>query len=190
MTPVGSDPVDALPLADLRRVVSALVAQVATLQDAGDQHVAVLALKDAEIAALKDEIARLKGLPPRPRFKVKPSGMEQATKPVGKKGRRRGRGCLRDRLSVTSEVKLKAAVLPGSRFRGYEDVLVQDLQISVAVTRYRRERWETATGERIVAPLSPGILDNYATHKQPNVRAWLDRHPRWTFHFVPTSWYS
>jgi transposase len=31
------------------------------------------------------------------------------------------------------------------------------------------------------------ILDNYATHKQPKVRAWLARHPRWTFHFVPIS---
>src|SRR5471032_1008621 len=31
------------------------------------------------------------------------------------------------------------------------------------------------------------ILDNYATHKQPKVRAWLARHPRWTFHFVPNS---
>ncbi|WP_367889920.1 transposase [Neorhizobium galegae] len=31
------------------------------------------------------------------------------------------------------------------------------------------------------------ILDNYAAHKQPKVRAWLSRHPRWTFHFVPTS---
>jgi transposase len=31
------------------------------------------------------------------------------------------------------------------------------------------------------------ILDNYATHKQPKVRAWLAHHPRWTFHFVPTS---
>lgn len=31
------------------------------------------------------------------------------------------------------------------------------------------------------------IPDNYATHKQPKVRAWLARHPRWTFHFVPTS---
>ena len=31
------------------------------------------------------------------------------------------------------------------------------------------------------------ILDNYASHKQPKVRAWLARHPRWTFHFVPTS---
>ena len=31
------------------------------------------------------------------------------------------------------------------------------------------------------------ILDNYAVHKHPKVRRWLDRHPRWTFHFTPTS---
>jgi transposase len=31
------------------------------------------------------------------------------------------------------------------------------------------------------------ILDNYATHKHPKVIAWLNRHPRWTFHYTPTS---
>ena len=31
------------------------------------------------------------------------------------------------------------------------------------------------------------ILDNYATHKHARVKAWLDRHPRVHFHFVPTS---
>ena len=31
------------------------------------------------------------------------------------------------------------------------------------------------------------VLDNYATHKHPKVLAWLTRHPRWTFHFTPTS---
>jgi hypothetical protein len=31
------------------------------------------------------------------------------------------------------------------------------------------------------------ILDNYGSHKHPKVRAWLVRHPRWTFHFTPTS---
>ena len=31
------------------------------------------------------------------------------------------------------------------------------------------------------------ILDNYAVHKHPKVREWLTRHPRWTFHFTPTS---
>ena len=31
------------------------------------------------------------------------------------------------------------------------------------------------------------ILDNYGSHKHPKVRAWLARHPRWTFHYTPTS---
>ena len=31
------------------------------------------------------------------------------------------------------------------------------------------------------------IVDNYATHKHPKVGEWLARHPRWTFHFTPTS---
>ena len=45
------------------------------------------------------------------------------------------------------------------------------------------------TVERQVAAGKPihVVLDNYATHKHPKVLAWLARHPRWTFHFTPTS---
>ena len=31
------------------------------------------------------------------------------------------------------------------------------------------------------------VMDNYGTHKHANVRAWLQRHPRFVLHFVPTS---
>ncbi len=31
------------------------------------------------------------------------------------------------------------------------------------------------------------IVDNYATHKHPNVQKWLDKHPRFHMHFTPTS---
>jgi transposase len=31
------------------------------------------------------------------------------------------------------------------------------------------------------------ILDNYATHKHENVKNWLKQHPRFHFHFTPTS---
>jgi hypothetical protein len=31
------------------------------------------------------------------------------------------------------------------------------------------------------------MVDNLATHKHPAVRAWLERHPRITLHFTPTS---
>ena len=34
------------------------------------------------------------------------------------------------------------------------------------------------------------VMDNYATHKTPAIRAWFARHPRWHIHFTPTgaSW--
>ena len=31
------------------------------------------------------------------------------------------------------------------------------------------------------------IADNYATHKHPTVKKWLDKHPRFVMHFTPTS---
>src|SRR5271157_236739 len=31
------------------------------------------------------------------------------------------------------------------------------------------------------------ILDNYGTHRHPKVDRWLANHPRWVFHFTPTS---
>ena len=31
------------------------------------------------------------------------------------------------------------------------------------------------------------VVDNYATHKHPKVKAWLKRHPRFQLHFTPTS---
>ena len=45
---------------------------------------------------------------------------------------------------------------------------------------------------RIERDVPPGkvihaIVDNYAAHKHVKVRQWLARHPRWTFHFTPTS---
>jgi transposase len=31
------------------------------------------------------------------------------------------------------------------------------------------------------------VMDNYGTHKKPEVQAWLKKHPRFGLHFVPTS---
>ena len=31
------------------------------------------------------------------------------------------------------------------------------------------------------------VVDNYATHKHSNIKDWLDKHPRLTFHFTPVS---
>ena len=31
------------------------------------------------------------------------------------------------------------------------------------------------------------VMDNYGTHQEPHVRAWLKKHPRFICHFIPTS---
>jgi transposase len=41
---------------------------------------------------------------------------------------------------------------------------------------------ETAAGKIVHV-----ILDNYGSHKHPKVLAWLDRHPRFVFHYTPKS---
>src|SRR4051812_40879893 len=111
---------------------------------------------------LKDEIARLKGLPPRPPAKPRrSSGMETATDPSSskrRKGRRQTRGAKRDSDRVTRDVIVTVEAPEGSRFKGYETLLVRDVALSAEVLRYRRERWVTPAGEPIVAPVPTGIV--------------------------------
>ena len=165
MSSSDSAPLETLPLAELRELVGTLVTKVADLAAAN------AGLK-AENQALRDEVARLKGLPPRP--PSRPSGMEQATGDAGPgKGRnkqsRRRRGAKRDREAVTTEVVVKAAPPPGSRFKGYQDILVRELTLTSAVVRYRRERWAAPSGEPVLAPLPAGIVGGFG----PGLRRFL-----------------
>src|SRR3954466_3442369 len=117
---------------------------------------------------LKDEIARLKSRPPRPPARPRPSsGMETATDPSRskrRKGRRQTRGAKRDSDRVTREVIVTAEVPEGSRFKGYETLLVRDVAVSAEVLRYRRERRVTSAGEPIVAPMPTGIVGGYGAN--------------------------
>jgi hypothetical protein len=103
----------------------------------------------------REEIARLKGL--KVRLTIKPSGLDKGTEPSKPgKGKRRFRGKVTPRVGIEDQV-VKIAVPEGSRFKGHEPFLVQDLVISVRATCYQRERWVLPDGQTILAPLPEGI---------------------------------
>jgi hypothetical protein len=163
MSAPSSDSAKPLSQKAMRQLVSDLAGKIDRLEHEVEQ----LRLDNSNLRrdnqALKDEIARLKNLPPRPPFK--PSGMDKATqpRPTGS-GRRPGRGAKRDR--VTREVTLQVEVPPGSRFKGYKTVVQRDLILTAEVVRYKRERWLTPEGRTIIAPLPKGVAGGFG----PGVR--------------------
>src|SRR5262245_40126274 len=112
------------------------------------------------IATLEDELARLKGLPPRPQ--IRPSTLETpASQPRAPDVRRAGsdKRPKTTQLTIHREVPVPLLNPPdGAVFQGYEDYVVQELILEPRTTRYRRECWRTADGRTLLAPLPDEIL--------------------------------
>jgi transposase len=70
-------------------------------------------------------------------------------------------------------------------------LVAEGLVIESCMARHRHQEWIKFL-KHIDASTDPEaelhlIADNYATHKHPKVKRWLERHPRFHMHFTPTS---
>jgi Transposase IS66 family len=146
MSASGKISLSGLPRGELEALAERLLAENDALRQA--------------IAELRAKVATLKGLKGRP--ELKPSGMEQAAEPEpAGKGRGGARPRKAGRLTAHEERVIAADVLAGSRFKGYEDFLVQDLVLRPHVVRLRRERWLTPDGRIVTAPMPAGIVGHF-----------------------------
>ena len=125
---------------------------------------------------LRDEIAQLKGQKPRP--DIKPSVLESSkAKTQGQQGGKRPGSAKRPKtaeLTIHHEVSLHAEGLPvGSRLRGYEPYVVQELTLVNDNTRYLRARYDLPGGGSLLAPFPQGVLPVEGGHFGANLIAFI-----------------
>jgi len=109
----------------------------------------------AEIQALRDEIARLKGEKTKP--DIKPSKLEPPARNQSKPTTKRPGSDKRSKtesLEIHDTIKVAPENLPaGSTFKEYNDFVVQGLHIQPFNIQYRLERWISPDGQSFVGKL-------------------------------------
>jgi hypothetical protein len=147
-------------------VVESLLAIIRLQQDRIQQL-------EETIQQLRDEIALLKGQKPRPQ--IAPSRLETSPpQPPAEGGKRPGseKRSKNAVLLVAEEVQLLVQDAPvGSVSKGFEEYVVQELEIQARVTRYLRQRVRIPDGRSLIAPLPDHLLPG--CHFGPKLIAYI-----------------
>jgi len=117
----------------------------------------------AEIQRLRDEINRLKGEQGKPKMKAntpKPPRVDYSSEEERRKPKPRQKRSKKATLKIHREQTLEvdqASLPPDAEFKGYEDVVVQDLLFRADNICFHKEKyWAPSTGQTFLAPLPRG----------------------------------
>jgi len=139
---------------------------ISQLLEVTEQQSVIIQLQGEEIQKLKDEIARLKGLKPKP--KIRPSKLEKDPEGQKKKnpsGKRSGsnKRSKTAGLIIHKEITVPPESIPtNSIFKGYQPYTVQGIKILQFNVRYLLERWQTPDGQYIVGQLPPEVQGHFS----------------------------
>ncbi|MCF8070604.1 MAG: transposase [Desulfobacterales bacterium] len=125
-----------------------------------------------EIQLLRDEIARLKNQKPKPN--IKPSrleGNDRSNKVKKKVRKKRTKKSKTQKMEIHETIPIHPDSIPsGSKFKGYQEFIVQDLIIGNWNTCYRRGRWQKPSGDYVVGQLPEDIS---GSHFGSTIRAFI-----------------
>jgi len=140
-----------------------------------EQQQEIINQQAAEIEILKEEIKRLKKHKGKPRIKPSQMNKDKSNNQDSSNPKKRAGSEKRNKnaeLTIHEEKIIPAKNIPdGSRFKGYQNYVVQELVIHVKNTCYRLERWQLPNGSYHVATLP---IDIAGYHFGPTLRSFID----------------
>jgi Transposase IS66 family len=161
----GFDP-NAIEDESLRQVVILLMNQVEMLS-------AKVAEQAEEIQRLRDENNRLKGEQGKPKIKANQPRADLSSEKERRQSKPRNMRSKQAKIPIDREVVLRVdrEHLPADAvFKGYEDVVVQDLEIRTDNVQFRKEKYYSKSQKRTyLAALPAGYHGQFG----PKVRAWV-----------------
>lgn len=161
----GFNPEEIQNLEGARQAIRALLNLVEELQQENQ------ALR-AEVQALRDEVNRLKGEQGKPDIKAnKPKESDHSSEKERRKPKEWHKGSKVNRIRIDREEKLevdKSVLPPDAEFKGYEEVVVQDIRLTTENVRFAKEKYYSPSQRRTyLAPLPTGYVGEFG----PGVRS-------------------
>jgi hypothetical protein len=143
------------------------------LMNVVDKQDGTITEQAAEIQRLRDEINRLKGEQGQPKIKANKPTADLSSEKERRQSKPRNMRSKQDKIPIDREVVLKVnrEDLPADAiFKGYEEVVVQDLEIRTDNVQFRKEKYYSPSQKRTyLAPLPAGYHGQFG----PKVRAWV-----------------
>jgi hypothetical protein len=132
-----------------------------------------LAAKDALIDQLRDEINRLKGEQGKPKIRGNNPAPDLSSRKERRESKPHHKSSKQDKIKINREEMLQVdreALPEDAQFKGYQDVVIQDIVFRTDNVLFRREKYYSPGQKRTyLAPLPAGYHGQFG----PEVRAWV-----------------